>query len=108
MQASRVLIATLTAFGVIGLAGLAVAQTSTTTQTVPDTVTTPRTTTTITPPAVTTETDAERMNRERMNAPVTSGSTTSPGTVDRPMDRPMDSMARRDADGNLIAQADRN
>lgn len=109
MQASRLLIGAFTAFGVIGLAGLAVAQTGTTTQPGSATVTTPGTTTTVTPPAVTTETDAERLNRERLNAPTTSGSTsTSPSSADRAMDRPMDSTARRDANGNLIARADRN
>ena len=99
MQTSRLLISTLTAIGVIGLAGIAVAQTGTTTPSPGGT------TTTITPPAVTTttETDADRMNRERMNAPATSG-TTTPAAIDPPMN----TTGQRDADGNLIAQADRN
>lgn len=98
MPASRFLVSTATALGVIGLASLAMAQTSTT---IPPGGSS---TTTVTPPAATaTETEAERMNRERLNAPAVTG-TTTPST----MDRPMDSTARRDANGNLIARADRN
>lgn len=102
MQASRLFVSTLTAAGVIGLASLATAQTGTTT-------TTPGgTTTTITPPSVTTETEAERMNRERMDRERMSTPSVTGTTTPAPIDRPMDSTARRDANGNLIAQADRN
>lgn len=110
MQASRLLISTLTAVGIVGLAGVAVAQTTTTTGPGTTTTTAPRVTTTVTPPTVTstTETAAERMERERvardrMNAPAGSGGMTS-----RSADSTIGSTARRDANGNLIARADRN
>lgn len=109
MQTTRLLISTLAAAGIVGLAGLAVAQSSTTT------VPSATTTTTVTPPSITstTETDAQRMDRERMdrerlerarmNAPAGQG-----GMNASSGDSPTRSTARRDADGNLYARADRN
>lgn len=108
MQTSRLILSTLTAIGIVGLSGWAVAQTTTTTpnqgvtttpgmnNTTPGmTNTTPGVTIT-TPSATTTETTAqrmerERMERERMAAPGTTGNT-----------------APRDSNGNLVARADRN
>lgn len=59
----------------------------------------------MTPPTVTntTETEAQRMDRERMNAPAGSG-----GMNSRLADSPTGSTARRETNGNLIARADRN
>lgn len=106
MQTSRLLISTLTALSVVGIAGYAVAQTSTTTTPGAITTTTPGVTTTVSPPSITTttETEAERMTRERlarerMNAAA---------ATDRMDQSTLDRAARRDADGNLIARADRN
>ena len=104
MQTSRILISSLAAASVLGLAGLAVAQTTTVTPPAANTTTTPGgTTTTITPPMVTTETEAERMNRERLAAPAASG-TASPSTAATDSN----STGQRDANGVLIARSDRN
>lgn len=111
MKASRLLISTLTAAGIVGLAGLAVAQTSTTTAPGATTTTTPSTTTTVTPPSVTTttETDAQRMNRERMERDRTTAPAGSGGITNATSrDAPMGSAERRDSSGTLIARADRN
>ncbi len=96
MQASRLFIPVLTALGIVGLSGWAVAQTTTTTPAAPAT-------TTETPPTVNpaNETTAQRMERERMERERTNAPAGSTGT-------PMDKTARRDANGNLIARADRN
>ena len=121
MQASRLLTSTLVAAGIVGLAGIAVAQTTTTTTpgatttTAPGaTITTPGATTTVTPPTVTrtNETEAERMTRERLerdrmnrdgvNAPAGSS------TMNPRADSATGSTARRDANGNLTPRADRN
>lgn len=131
MQASRILISTLAAVGIVGLAGPAMAQTTTTTAPGATTTTTPSgtTSTTVTPPTInrTNETEAERMERERMdrgrmardsvNAPAGSGGMNrdgvsapagSAGTYPRAADSSTDSTARRDANGNLTPRADRN
>ena len=110
MQTSRILISSLAAASVLGLAGLAVAQTTTVTPPAANTTTTPGgTTTTITPPMVTTETEAERMNRERLASPANSGSSNQGSvTTNNNTGTSMDSTGRRDANGDLIARADRN
>lgn len=109
MQTSRLLLSTLAAAGIVGLTGLAVAQSNTTP--VPNATTT----TTVTPPSVTstTQTDAQRMDRERMdrerlerermNAPARQG-----GMNASSGNSPTRRMSNRDADGNLTARADRN
>jgi hypothetical protein len=117
MKASRILISSLAAAGIVGLAGMAVAQTTTTTAPGATTTTTPgattgpsTTTTTVTPPTITstTETETQRMNRERMdrermNAPGASGIRNATSS-----EAPMGTTERRDSSGNLIARADRN
>ncbi len=105
MKASRILISSLTAVGIVGLAGMAVAQTTTTTAPAATTITTPSTTTTVTPPTVTrtTETEAQRMDRDRMNAPGSGGIRNATSS-----EAPMGTTERRDTSGNLIARADRN
>jgi len=111
MNASRLLVSTLTAVDIVGLAGLTVAQTTTTTAPGATTTTTPSATTpTATPPTVTrtSETEAERMDRERMNRDRVTAPAGSGGMSSRSADSPIGSTARRDASGNLIARADRN
>lgn len=96
MQASRFFIPVLIAFGIVGLSGGAVAQTTTTMPAAPTTMT--ETPSTVNPANETTaqRMERERMERERTNAPA--GATSMS----------MDTTARRDANGKLIARADRN
>jgi len=74
MNASRLLISAITALSVVGAAGIAMAQSTTTTSPTPNvSATTPSgTTTTVSPGGVTSTTpmtsaETERMNRERLN-----------------------------------------
>ena len=110
MQASRLLISTLTAVGIVSMAGMAVAQPATTTAPGATTTTAPGVTTTVTPPTVTstTETQAERMNRERMDRERMNAPAGSSGMTQRSSDSTTSSTARRDGNGNLTARADRN
>lgn len=115
MQASRLLISALTAIGVVGAVGLAVAQTNTATDPAAATVTTPGGSATVTAPSVTTrsETEVERMDRERMDRErIARESMNTPTATDRMDTRndrnTMGDTARRDANGDLVARADRN
>lgn len=122
MQASRLFISTLATAGIVGFAGLAMAQTSP--GTVPETnnATGQRSSTDMQTgtPGIN-ETAAQRMERERLERERTGSDrmgadrtnaermndATNPNRMN-PSDSTLGNSQRRDSNGNLIARADRN
>jgi len=111
MQTSRFFVSTLAIVGIVGLAGLTVAQTNTTIA--------PGATTTTPPMGIgNSQSEAarlerermnrERLNRERLNRESMNAPAGSRGLDPRSSNAPMGIAPRRDANGNLTARADRN